>query len=514
MFQFGMLKLLENGALDSSFGAGGKVATDFGIGQSEVFAMVVRDDGRIVLGGYLYAEDGSESNVALARYHADGSLDTSFGGTGMVVDDLGGYDDAARAMMMTSAGLVVAGNSNDDFMVGRYLEDGSRDSAFASGGVFVADFAGGVDNAMAVTAVGNKILAAGFATGATGNEAGLLMLNSDGTVDEEFGPAGELSLDLASGDDSAQAIIADGYDALIAGFSFNGISDNDVMLARLNVTPPNEAPIADAGGGYSVDEGGQVMLSGAGSIDSDGTIVSYEWDLDYDGVNFDGDAGGDEVSFSAAGLDGPTTRTVALRVTDDDGAVHMATALVSVMNVAPVVKLVMPPAAVRGQELTFHGRVDDPGMGDLFVVSWDFGDGTVLNSTRDAAGLLSATHTFTQAGVYAVKLTAMDDDGGMHSLTRTMSVAVAGLQTSPTSPNQTVLVIGGTTGDDVIKVVASRSGESAVYVNNQYYGTFNGHSRITVYGQGGNDRVILSGPVKQPTDLKSMSPKKNDKGKK
>jgi hypothetical protein len=52
----------------------------------------------------------------------------------------------------------------------------------------------------------------------------------------------------------------------------------------------NIAPVADAGGPYSVSEGGVVQLSGAGSHDHDGSIVSYEWDFNYDGSNFNVDA--------------------------------------------------------------------------------------------------------------------------------------------------------------------------------------------------------------------------------
>ena len=60
----------------------------------------------------------------------------------------------------------------------------------------------------------------------------------------------------------------------------------------------NMPPTADAGGSYFVNEGNGITLSAAGSGDSDGSIVSYEWDLDNDG-QYD-NASGKTVFFRSA----------------------------------------------------------------------------------------------------------------------------------------------------------------------------------------------------------------------
>src|SRR5262249_14968001 len=83
----------------------------------------------------------------------------------------------------------------------------------------------------------------------------------------------------------------------------------------------NSAPVADAGGSGNVPEGGSILLNGLGSYDPQGSIAGYEWDLDYDGVTFNVDSTSATPTFSALNLDGPTTRTVALRVTDNTGLV-------------------------------------------------------------------------------------------------------------------------------------------------------------------------------------------------
>src|SRR5258708_937221 len=77
--------LLDAGMLDTAFGSGGLVTTDFG-GIDSVAGAVRQPDGKIVVAGTT-TPTGGEPIAALARYNFDGSLDTSFGlnGTGKAV---------------------------------------------------------------------------------------------------------------------------------------------------------------------------------------------------------------------------------------------------------------------------------------------------------------------------------------------------------------------------------------------------------------------------------------------
>ena len=98
----------------------------------------------------------------------------------------------------------------------------------------------------------------------------------------------------------------------------------DIGAFELNNLPP----VADAGGSYSVPEGDSITLNGTGSVDPDpGDTLTYAWDLDGDGIYGEtgaadavrGDETGAMPTFSVAGLDGPGSFTVSLRVTDQDG---------------------------------------------------------------------------------------------------------------------------------------------------------------------------------------------------
>ena len=101
-------------------------------------------------------------------------------------------------------------------------------------------------------------------------------------------------------------------------------SDHDPLIVGLEL---NDPPTVDAGGPYDVVEGSSVALSASGS-DPDEDDLSYAWDLDANG-SFE--TLGQNVSFSAAGLQAPASRTVSVRVTDPDGLVGTDTATVRVI---------------------------------------------------------------------------------------------------------------------------------------------------------------------------------------
>src|SRR5207244_3466569 len=141
----------RDGTLDTTFGGDGKVTTDFLgdcptpdvplCGSDFAQAVAVQPDGRIVVAGYdvVDAIDPIRGNIntdfALARYNADGTLDTTFGGDGKVTTDfLGSPDphavslDAVFSLGVQSDGKIVAAGRADTgsgfgFAVARYNGD-------------------------------------------------------------------------------------------------------------------------------------------------------------------------------------------------------------------------------------------------------------------------------------------------------------------------------------------------------------------------------------------------------
>src|SRR5437868_6767711 len=88
-------RLLSAVALDSTFGSGGKVVTDFNGEANSAFAAALAG-GKILVAGSISV--GGDDDFALARYNANGTLDTTFGTGGLVHTDFGSPSDDAYAM--------------------------------------------------------------------------------------------------------------------------------------------------------------------------------------------------------------------------------------------------------------------------------------------------------------------------------------------------------------------------------------------------------------------------------
>jgi predicted extracellular nuclease len=186
-------------------------------------------------------------------------------------------------------------------------------------------------------------------------------------------------------------------------------SDHDPVIVGVHF---NMAPTADAGGPYVVAEGGSTTLSASGT-DPESDTLTYAWDLDNNG-SFE--TPGQNVTFSAAGLDGPSTWTVKVRVSDGDQTT-VATTTVTVQNVAPTASPGGPYAGVPYGAVIFAGSATDPaGPRDTLTYAWDFEyDGTFA---ADASGvdLKTPSHAYAAPGTYTVALRVTDDDGGVSSL--------------------------------------------------------------------------------------------------
>src|SRR5207237_6055557 len=115
-FRFGLAQLNSNGSLDGTFGNNGQLMTAFGDFDTEAYTLIAAPGGSFVVAGYAYDFDLRTTDVALAKYNSDGTLDGSFGTDGMVVADLGADDEALRSLAIDNDGNIYgAGNGNGDY---------------------------------------------------------------------------------------------------------------------------------------------------------------------------------------------------------------------------------------------------------------------------------------------------------------------------------------------------------------------------------------------------------------
>jgi hypothetical protein len=179
------------------------------------------------------------------------------------------------------------------------------------------------------------------------------------------------------------------------------------------VQPPNKPPTAEAGGPYSVDEGGSVNVH-ASRTDPENGALAYAWDLDNDGT-FETD--GQDVPFNAASVDGPATKTIKVQVSDDMGLTATDEAIVNVNNVVPTVQSIATSpqgGQLVGKSITFTGKVTDPSSADEaagFSWKWSFDGGLTYSPGSGTSN--EFVKTFDRCGSYKVSAMATDKDSGV-----------------------------------------------------------------------------------------------------
>ncbi|MGW5470706.1 calcium-binding protein [Streptomyces chartreusis] len=233
---FAVLRYLSDGSPDSTFGGGDGLTTtafsDTGGGGASAQDMVLQPNGKIVMAG---SAGESFFDFAVARYNPDGSPDTTFSGDGKVTTDLGGYNWGEAVTVQSTGRIIVGGQSADRFALVRYNVDGSRDTAFGTGGVATTDFGGTAGVNDLVVQPDDRIVAAG--SGSPGDFL-LARFNADGTLDTGFGTGGRATTDFGAGDRAnALALQADGK-AIAFGNDINGRRLMARYLGGVGTPPP------------------------------------------------------------------------------------------------------------------------------------------------------------------------------------------------------------------------------------------------------------------------------------
>lgn len=269
------------------------------------------------------------------------------------------------------------------------------------------------------------------------------------------------------------------------------------------VTPSNLAPTADAGGPYTVNEGGTVTLDASGSSDPEqgDTGLLYHWDFNGDSI-FD-DAEGMNPTFSAALLDGAagSTVTVAVQVTDNGMLTSIDTAMITIDNVAPVAGAVTGPVeAVRGQTLSYASSFTDAGIDDTHNTQWQITDSSnVIVATGTGLSVEFAPVTL---GTFTVTFTVTDDDGGSDSSSLDVTISESLLTLDPVTGELTLLIGGGDSSETIVVKDSNMSDTVKVTINDRdadirtvgYVGPA-AIERIVILGNGGNDWIRVAGNV-------------------
>jgi uncharacterized delta-60 repeat protein len=271
-----------DGSLDTSFDGVGTVVTDFGTADDFAYGVAIQADGKIVAVGSTGTMNFLPRDFALARYNADGSLDLTFGVGGKVDTDFGALEGAVDIAIQADGKLVVVGTGTSSstsqyFELARYNANGVLDSSFGGGdGVVATGFSNLVDYAsgVAIQADG-KIVASGSAC-QCGNEIiynfALARYNTDGSLDTSFDGDGKVVTDFGLDENAPDVAIQEDGKIIAAGTFCCHSGDSEFALARYNADGSLD-PNFDFDGRVLSDFGGRAEAH-AVAIDTSGKIVA------------------------------------------------------------------------------------------------------------------------------------------------------------------------------------------------------------------------------------------------
>ena len=199
---FALLCLNADASLNRTFNHTGQAITRFSGGHAEAPCAVVQPDGKILLGGFATPTAGRET-LALLRYEADGRLDKTFGQGGQLTTAVGKGDAVGRCMALQKDGkILLAGGATNksglghDFLLARYLANGSLDSSFGAGGVVTApagDFPYSKGQASSITVQSDgKIVVAGYEFDYQDFKVAVMRFLDTGELDKSFNSTGRV----------------------------------------------------------------------------------------------------------------------------------------------------------------------------------------------------------------------------------------------------------------------------------------------------------------------------------
>ena len=284
--------------------ATGPIAMDSGGAETHVIALGVQPGGKLIAMGF--HNDIDNQYYALARYSADGVLDTTFGSGGTVVLLAGNGNPAGMAIQSTGK-IVIAGGLDTstsgcqaDFLIQRLTVDGAIDSSFGTNGQALTDF-GGCDAANTVAlGASDSIVAAGW-NGTGFGALAVAKYDANGNPDNSFGGAGmAMAAELGSG----QSVVVQSSGRVVVGANFEG----DFRLVGFTSAGVLDNTFADAGWNSTVFGDNDSGMLASIALRSNGGIVAVGGNHDFDVGQFNVamagyDANGDlDATFGTGGL--------------------------------------------------------------------------------------------------------------------------------------------------------------------------------------------------------------------
>lgn len=246
-FRTVVAKFNASGALDTTFGTNGFATHNLATGTNgEVTrGIVVQPSGKIVVVAtveHAGASDMRDRDIALARFNANGMIDTTFGMGGVVTLDLSAGEVSGSSYVADSAWglsaypdgrLVVTGAqkrmgaTDTDFAVIRLTVDGMRDMTFGTNGVTAVDINNRSASPRTATILADgSVVAAGYMDDGGVVKPVLFKLNPMGQLDTTFATNGIFSPTVLMAATEAYGAALQGTSFVTAGYGRNAATES------------------------------------------------------------------------------------------------------------------------------------------------------------------------------------------------------------------------------------------------------------------------------------------------
>lgn len=484
-------RLNSNGTLDTSFNGSGVALTPIGTGAGAQ-ALVIQPDGKIVAGGS--ARLGDLGDFAVVRYNTGGSLDTSFDADGIVTTNLVNFDQVSALALRTNGatvdGIIAAGTANvgaldSQFATAVYTLGGALDTSFGGTGSVVDD-AGGVaqaDEASDVAFANSKIVVVGTLGTGTG-KLELVRYNLNGTRDTGFGTGGVVTTNPAPLSPLLPSVAVQADGKVLVGTTLKDAGSSAAGFALYRYGANGAADLGFGSDGAVITatsklglSGGDIALMPGGGIAQGGTVND---------TTTPGDTNGTVLLYGTASLG------------------------INVTNVAPTAGFASgnPTSAQPGEIVNFAFLANDASNVDasglLYHIDW--GDGTVDEfssgpGTPDFPFVLP--HIFTASGALTVKLTISDDDGASAVATyNSLTVSTSSDVIEDIFTGGTVRYFAAPAGTSADKIfITSTTTATQATINGVLTPLKGPADRIVVYGNGGDDQIQVQGTAATPVEI-------------
>jgi uncharacterized delta-60 repeat protein len=236
-YDFCIARFNSDGTLDTSFGSPyGYIIQSINSSDAYGRSLAIQPDGKILLGGYCY--NGGNWDFCIARFDSYGSLDTTFGNSGKVIQPIGSFADNGQSLAIQPDGKILLGGycqgvSNTDFCIARFNSNGDLDTSFGSSGKVIQSIGLSHDYGQSLAIQPNgKILLGGYCQVVSSDDFCIARFNSDGTLDTTFGTSGKVIQPIGSYFDVGQSLAIQPDGKILLGGSCSNGSDDDFCIAR------------------------------------------------------------------------------------------------------------------------------------------------------------------------------------------------------------------------------------------------------------------------------------------